>query len=159
MFDAPKIGHAACCLMFLALASSCTPRVVFGDDRIPIEGGAVPDLATLPPNTALDLGRYACDDLSGSGYPCQSIDNYSSFVYDRARHQMLWFGGGDHATSRDDVVAVRFRLADLEERVRADTLQRSGPLQRRSGQRRLDQHRSSDVAANVRHAGDGGEHR
>jgi len=107
MFDAPKIGHAACCLMFLAFASACTPRVVFGDDRIPIEGG-VPDLATLPPNTALDLGRYACDDLSGSGYPCQSIDNYSSFVYDRARHQMLWFGGGNHATSRDDVVLFDF---------------------------------------------------
>ena len=94
--------------MFLGLTSSCTPRVVFGDDRLPIEGGAVPDLATLPANMALDLGRYACDDLSGSGYPCQTIDNYSSYVYDRARHQMLWFGGGDHATSRDDVVSFDF---------------------------------------------------
>jgi hypothetical protein len=108
MFDRPKRGRGALSLTLLFFGGACTPRVVFGDDRALSDVGALPDLASLPPNTALSLGRYACDDLVGSGYPCQSIDNYSSFVYDRGRHQMLWFGGGNHATSRDDVALFDF---------------------------------------------------
>src|SRR6476660_9929595 len=78
----------------LLLAGACTPRVVFGDHRVPSDAGPPRDLGALPSNPALNLGRYDCDDLPGSGHPRQSIDNYSSFVYDKARHQMLWFGGG-----------------------------------------------------------------
>jgi hypothetical protein len=108
MFDTPQKGRAAWCLTLVAAASACAPRVVFGDDRAPSDAVPPPDLAALPSNGALNLGRYACDGLSGSGYPCQSIDNWSSFVYDRARHQVLWFGGGQHAISRDDVVVFDF---------------------------------------------------
>jgi hypothetical protein len=112
MFATPESGligwRQLVAATLLVALGACTPRVVFGDDRVSSDSGALPDLAALPSNAALSLGRYACDDLAGSGYPCQSIDNYSSFVYDRARHQMLWFGGGDHATSRDDVVAFDF---------------------------------------------------
>jgi hypothetical protein len=95
---------------------SCAPRVPFGDDRFDVgpggagAGGANPTLAALAEN-ALDLGRYACTDLPGSGYPCQTIHDYSRFVYDDARRQLLWFGGGTHATSRTDVAV--FPLSTL----------------------------------------------
>jgi hypothetical protein len=93
----------------LCALSACTPRVPFGDDSAPSEAGAgpgagtQPTLADLPGKTAVNLGRYECDDLQGSAYPCQTIDDYSRFVYDRAGRQLLWFGGGNHATSRTDV--------------------------------------------------------
>jgi hypothetical protein len=95
----------------LCALSACAPRVPFGDDRAPIQaaaGGAAgaapsPTLAALPAKTAVNLGPYACTDLPGSGYPCQTIDDYSRFVYDRVGQQLLWFGGGNHATSRTDV--------------------------------------------------------
>jgi hypothetical protein len=93
----------------LALAlGACSFRVPFGDDR---DGGSQPTttLATLPRNTALDLGRMNCTDLvDGGGYACQQIIDWSTFVYDRPRHQMLMFGGGSHATARTDVAAFDF---------------------------------------------------
>ena len=89
---------------------ACAPRVPFGDDRDQsaiTQGGAPaigatpnPTLDNLQPKTAINLGRYECTDLPGSGYPCQTIHDYSRFVYDRASQQLLWFGGGSHATSR-----------------------------------------------------------
>ena len=98
-------------IALLCALSACAPRVPFGDDRVPIAAAAGagdslnPTLVDLPPHTALNLGRYDCADLPGSGYPCQTIDDYSRFVYDRAGQQLLWFGGGSHATSRTDVTA------------------------------------------------------
>jgi hypothetical protein len=88
-------------------ALSCTPRAPFGDDRSPADAAtppAEPDAALdLAPGEARNLGPYECEDLPGSGYPCQSIDDYSRFVVDERRHQLLWFGGGEHATPRTDV--------------------------------------------------------
>ena len=68
-------------------------------------------LATLGPKSALNLGRYECSELAGGSHPCQSIDDYSRFVYDSAGNELLWFGGGSHATARTDVAV--FELARL----------------------------------------------
>ena len=99
------------------MLAGCTPRAPFGDDRAALSGAGgaagVTDagpgqgpLSDLGPNEAKDLGAYECTDLEGSAYPCQSIYDYSRFVYDHGRHQLLWFGGGDHATPRTDVTAL-----------------------------------------------------
>lgn len=97
----------------------CSPRVPFGDDRKavederPAQAGAPAamqpqaPLDDLPVGSARSLGRYECTDLAGGGYPCQSIEDYSRFVYDRSGQQLLWFGGGNHATSRTDVAVLK----------------------------------------------------
>lgn len=111
---------------------ACAPRVPFGDDRswggagsshagassagAPAAAAGAPSglsstLDELAPGSALNLGRYECTDLPGSAYPCQTIHDYSRFVYDRAGRQLLWFGGGTHGTSRTDVAV--FSLATL----------------------------------------------
>ena len=61
-----------------------------------------PPLAGIPPGTALDLGRLECENLKGMR-PCQSITDYSGFVYDRHGHRMVMFGGG-HAASFSDAI-------------------------------------------------------
>ena len=105
-------------LVLGAALLGCAPRVPFGDDRSFGGGGSsqggtagaggLPNtppsmLDDVPVGTAVNLGRYECTDLSGSAYPCQTIYDYSRFVYDRAGRQLLWFGGGIHGTSRTDV--------------------------------------------------------
>jgi hypothetical protein len=107
-------------LLLLGALCACAPRVPFGDDRSAVAiggagggGGSSPDPSSSPgdlaPNTGLNLGRYECTDLAGSAHPCQTINDYSRFVYDDSRAQLLWFGGGNRATSRTDVSAFSLR--------------------------------------------------
>jgi len=65
--------------------------------------GPNPKLATLPDNSALDLGRYTCDQPVDGRLECETITDYSRLVYDRFNHQLLMFGGGHAATHRTDV--------------------------------------------------------
>ena len=60
-------------------------------------------LVNLPDHTALDLGPYTCISPEGDPMECGSITDYSGFIYDKHRHQMLMFGGGHSATFRDDI--------------------------------------------------------
>ena len=120
---APRHPHLSLALGCTLIG--CAPRVPFGDDRSPGDGlpqaGAPsaggssssdnPMLDDLAPGSALNLGRYECTELPGGSHPCQTIDDYSRFVYDRAGRQLLWFGGGIHGTSRTDVAV--FRLETL----------------------------------------------
>jgi hypothetical protein len=94
-------------LIAAAAMCACSYRVPFGDDRAEADSGSpVTDPSNLAPNTALRWGRYECAALDGGTYPCQSIADWSSFVLDPTRRQMLMFGGGDHATARTDVAAL-----------------------------------------------------
>ena len=65
--------------------------------------GPHPKLAALADNTALDLGRYACNQPPDAPADCETITDYSRLVYDRFNHQLLMFGGGHAATHRTDV--------------------------------------------------------
>jgi hypothetical protein len=113
----PRSIEPSCALLGCALLG-CAPRVPFGDDRVAVGGtsgmaGATavggaggssnPTLDELAPGSAVNLGRYECTDLPGGSYPCQTINDYSRFVYDRGGRQLLWFGGGIHGSSRTDV--------------------------------------------------------
>lgn len=64
-----------------------------------------PTLAAIANNTALDLGRYACNSPTDNGGGCGAITDYSGFVYDRTGHQMLMFGGG-HAGAYGNEVEI-----------------------------------------------------
>ncbi|THB72823.1 MAG: hypothetical protein D6B28_04810 [Gammaproteobacteria bacterium] len=75
----------------------------------PAEFAQTPLLATLPDNTAVDLGVYTCEDPQGDMEGrCGGITDYSGFVYDRHRHQMLQFGGGHATTMNNSVMAFDF---------------------------------------------------
>lgn len=65
-------------------------------------------LVGIPPNTALDLGHYDCDQPGDDSYYCESITDYSGFVYDAAHHRFVLFGGGHAATFRDDLSMFDF---------------------------------------------------
>lgn len=65
--------------------------------------------ASLPDNTALDLGPYTCNAPADEPFRCETITDYSSFVYDRLNHQLLMFGGGHSATHRTDVDSFSFK--------------------------------------------------
>jgi hypothetical protein len=65
--------------------------------------GPHPKLAALADNTALDLGRYTCNQPPDDPTDCDTITDYSRIVYDRFNHQLLMFGGGHAATHRTDV--------------------------------------------------------
>jgi hypothetical protein len=69
-------------------------------------------LATLPSNTALDLGGYTCDQPSDNPDYCESITDYSNFVYDPVDETMLMFGGGHSATHRTDVDVFSFETLE-----------------------------------------------
>jgi hypothetical protein len=72
-------------------------------------------LVAIPPNTAIDLGRYACTNPAGAGGNCEAITDYSGMVYDHHHHQLLMFGGGHAQTTgtlRSDVSV--FDFATLE---------------------------------------------
>lgn len=70
-----------------------------------------PRLTAIPPNTAIDLGKYTCENPEGAGGGCTSITDYSGMVYDHIHHQLHMFGGG-HAQStgtlRTDVSSFDF---------------------------------------------------
>ena len=66
-----------------------------------------PLLDSLGDNEALNLGPYACVPPAGTEH-CRGITDYSGFVYDAERHQMLMFGGGHATTFRDDVDVFNF---------------------------------------------------
>jgi hypothetical protein len=70
--------------------------------------GPNPRLASLGANTALDLGRYTCNQPADNPTNCESITDYSRLIYDRFNHQMLMFGGGHSATHRTDVDVFHF---------------------------------------------------
>jgi hypothetical protein len=79
------------------------------------DGGSVRDAGPFVPNpmlaglgdeTALDLGKFDCTGLMGEDpSDCRKTTDYSGFVYDPHRHQMLSFGGG-HATTMTDSIHV-----------------------------------------------------
>lgn len=71
-------------------------------------------LVTLPSNTALDLGGYVCDQPMDDPYYCESITDYSNFVYDPIDETMLMFGGGHAATHRTDVDVFSFETLSWE---------------------------------------------
>ncbi len=66
-------------------------------------------LASLPDNTAMDLGPYTCNAPADDPFRCETITDYSGFVYDGVNHQLLMFGGGHSATHRTDVDAFSFK--------------------------------------------------
>lgn len=73
-----------------------------GAGKVP-GAGPHPKLAGLADNTALDLGRYVCNQPPDDPADCETITDYSRLVYDRFNHQLLMFGGGHAATHRTDV--------------------------------------------------------
>lgn len=65
-----------------------------------------PTLAAIPDNTALDLGRYECEDrLPQIPQACNGIFDYSRINYDPKSHRFVIFGGGHAASGRTDVDA------------------------------------------------------
>ncbi len=87
------------CLLGMAALPRALPAVA---------GAQNPTLAAIPPNTALDLGVYDCDQPVDEPYYCESITDYSGFVYDGAHHRFVMFGGGHSATFRDDLSMFDF---------------------------------------------------
>ena len=95
-------------------------RAILGGVVVALELGATaaharatqnPRLVAIPPNTAIDLGRYGCENPVGAGGHCESITDYSGMVYDPHTHRLLMFGGGHAGTSgtiRSDVSAFDF---------------------------------------------------
>ncbi|HET6583036.1 MAG TPA: hypothetical protein VFG69_06310 [Nannocystaceae bacterium] len=70
-----------------------------------------PALADLASETALDLGPFTCEGVPGEDESlCKRATDYSGFVYDPHRHQMLLFGGG-HSTTMTDAIHA-FDLGD-----------------------------------------------
>ena len=65
-------------------------------------------LVSLSDNMALDLGTYTCIPPEGDPIECGTITDYSGFIYDKHRHQMLMFGGGHAATFRDDIDTLNY---------------------------------------------------
>lgn len=66
------------------------------------DGGKNPTLTALADNTVLDLGEFACTEVSGNN-DCWGVIAYGGFTYDSNHHQFLMFGGG-HATTMTDTV-------------------------------------------------------
>lgn len=88
-------------LGFLAAAmAGSPPRAVAGAQNA--------TLMAIPTNTALDLGEYGCDQPVDDSYYCESITDYSGFVYDTTHHRFVMFGGGHAATFRDDLSMFDF---------------------------------------------------
>jgi hypothetical protein len=67
-----------------------------------------PTLASIPPGTARNLGRYTCTQDPRDARSCATITDYSGFKYDKFRHKMLMYGGGHAATMRSDVDVFDF---------------------------------------------------
>jgi hypothetical protein len=66
-----------------------------------------PKLAGLGDETALDLGKLDCGAVTGEDpSDCHKTTDYSGFVYDPHRHQMLMFGGGHATTMTDSIHAL-----------------------------------------------------
>lgn len=78
-----------------------------------VAGAQNATLVAIPPNTALDLGEYSCDQPVDrhvyNPHECWGITDYSGFVYDGTHHQFVMFGGGHATTFRDDVSVFDFR--------------------------------------------------
>lgn len=68
-----------------------------------------PILLNIPPNTALDLGRYTCHEPADRPAGCEAITDYSGFRYDYYGHRMLMFGGGHGPAVRTDIDAFDLR--------------------------------------------------
>jgi hypothetical protein len=81
----------------------------FLDWRLALGAEPNPRLASLPDNTAIDLGPYTCNAPADDPFRCETITDYSGFVYDGVNHQLLMFGGGHSATHRTDVDAFSFK--------------------------------------------------
>lgn len=88
------------CTLVVLVALAAAPAVA--------EAAVNRTLSTLPSNTAIDLGGYTCDQPSDDPYYCESITDYSNFVYDPVDAAMLMFGGGHAATHRTDVDVFSF---------------------------------------------------
>lgn len=83
---------------------------ITGDAGIRFDAGPHPrnpTLAEIPVGSALDLGVYACEADTGHR-DCAAITDYSGYVYDSDRHQLLMFGGGHSSTARTDVATFSF---------------------------------------------------
>jgi len=99
--------RVALCLLLVAGAIGIDAPWGWGQ-----RAGVNPRLAAIPANTALDLGRYECNQPTDNPDDCGLITDYSKFVYDAAGHQFLMFGGGHAVTHRTDVDA--FDLQSLK---------------------------------------------
>lgn len=60
-----------------------------------------PILSSLPDNTVADLGAFTCTNVGTNN--CNTVQDYSGFIYDQNNHRLLMFGGG-HATTFTDAV-------------------------------------------------------
>ena len=92
------------------LIAGCVCSLLTLPERLAFASQQNPQLATLPGNTALDLGQYQCTPRAGEGLEtCASNSNYSGMEYDPVRHAIYLFGGGHSATFRDDVDVFDFQ--------------------------------------------------
>ncbi|HWP45673.1 MAG TPA: right-handed parallel beta-helix repeat-containing protein, partial [Candidatus Limnocylindrales bacterium] len=93
-----------------------TPPSVSHNPQIKLDKENSPEVITnlksllqnLPDNTALDLGKYTCDQPADDPSWCEAITDYSRLIYDKFNHQLLMFGGGHASTFRDDVSVFNF---------------------------------------------------
>lgn len=92
---------------------SADPRADAGPgDAGPASPKANPTLLGIAENTALDLGKYRCDQPADNPGGCNAITDYGRFNYDPVAHQLLMFGGG-HAGAYGNEVE-RFDFATLQ---------------------------------------------
>jgi len=69
-----------------------------------------PALVGLADNTVMDLGVFQCGAVEGeSSADCRKMTDFSGFAYDRARQQIVIFGGGHATTFTDAIEAFSFQ--------------------------------------------------
>lgn len=82
------------------------PSLIIRHPPDPTDPNANPKLLAIPPNTALDLGPYKCDQPTDG--TCAAGTDYSRFTYDSVKHQILFFGGGHGLALHTDVQVFDF---------------------------------------------------
>ena len=95
----------------LSDTSSSTPTVggpglIVRNPPDPTDPNTNPKLLAIPPNTALDLGPYTCNQPADGG--CSPGTDYSRITYDSVKHQILFFGGGHGLALHTDVQVFDF---------------------------------------------------
>lgn len=67
-----------------------------------------PKLASLPDNTAIDLGPTHFQAPEGEGETADGVTDFSGMTYDPHNHRILLFGGGHATTFTDAIYAFDF---------------------------------------------------